>query len=131
MNRLIATASVSPLRGQVSVHAPGTLDLPEWSTGEEAALSSEHAAVIATQMDTDGDVVVTVAWLTMVVRVDGATRKVAVTAILASAARAPSVHGKPAAQGADAEMKVSPGGVGSKSTTVFAFPGPAFATVSV
>lgn len=60
MNRLLATAAIPPLYGQVSVHAPGTVDLPEWVTREESALASEHAAVIATQMDTDGDVVVSV-----------------------------------------------------------------------
>ncbi|MCP2251658.1 hypothetical protein LY13_000386 [Prauserella aidingensis] len=60
MKRLLATASIPPVCGQVSVHAPGTVDLPEWVTGEEPALASEHAVVIATQMDTDGDVVLSV-----------------------------------------------------------------------
>lgn len=60
MNRVLATKSVLPLYGQVSVQAAGTVDLPEWITGEEPALASEHAAVIATQSDADGDVTVTV-----------------------------------------------------------------------
>lgn len=58
MNRVLATESVPPLYGQVSVHSAGTIDLPEWITGEEPALASEHAAVIATRSDADGDVTI-------------------------------------------------------------------------
>ena len=60
MNRVLAHERVLPLYGQISLQSPGTVDLPEWVTGEEPALATEHAAVIATQSDADGDVEVSI-----------------------------------------------------------------------
>ena len=52
----VAEVVVSPLYGQVSVHDVTTTDLPQWETGEESAISSETAVLIATRGDADGDV---------------------------------------------------------------------------
>jgi len=60
MNHQVKQISVLPLYGQVSVHAPGTIDLPEWATGEEPSVASEHALVIATRSDMEGDVTISV-----------------------------------------------------------------------
>ena len=48
--------TVSPLYGQIALIDSGTVDLPDWETGAEAAVASEHAVLIATRPDTDGDV---------------------------------------------------------------------------
>ena len=60
MNLVLAELNVSPLYGQVVVQDPGTADLPEWETGEERAIASEHAVYVATRADTDGDVTIQV-----------------------------------------------------------------------
>lgn len=60
MNRVLAEVNVPPLYGQVVVQDPGTADLPEWETGEERAIGSEHAVYVATRADTDGGVTIRV-----------------------------------------------------------------------
>jgi len=60
MNRVLATMTALPLYGQVVIQDVGTSDLPEWETGEERAVATEHAIVVATRSDADGDVTITV-----------------------------------------------------------------------
>jgi hypothetical protein len=60
MNRVRAELSVMPLGGQVSVQVPGSTSFPQWATGEEKAVSTPEAVLIATRPDTEGDVVVTI-----------------------------------------------------------------------
>lgn len=60
MNRLLAEVITAPLYGQVSVHDVGTVDLPDWVTGEERVVTSEHAVVVATRSDAEGDVTIRV-----------------------------------------------------------------------
>ena len=60
MNRILADATALGLYGQITVQDVGTADLPDWQTGEEWAVATEHAISIATRPDTDGDVVIIV-----------------------------------------------------------------------
>lgn len=60
MNRLLSELATAPLYGQVSLHDVGTTDLPDWVTGEEQVVTSEHAVVVATRSDVDGDVTIRV-----------------------------------------------------------------------
>lgn len=61
MSELLAEGAVLPLYGQVVAEDAGTTDLPDWETGDEQAVASEHAVLIATRPDQDGDVHVRVA----------------------------------------------------------------------
>lgn len=60
MNNLLGELSVSPAYGQVSIEDPGTLDLPEWVTGQERVVANPHAIMVATRSDVEGDVIITV-----------------------------------------------------------------------
>lgn len=57
---MIYEMSILPLYGQVSVSDVGTVDLPDWGTGDEPAIFSEHAVVVATRSDFDGEVTITI-----------------------------------------------------------------------
>jgi hypothetical protein len=56
MTEVLAGRDVLPLYGQVVVQAVGTLDIPDWETGEENAVASEHAVLVATRPDHVGSV---------------------------------------------------------------------------
>jgi hypothetical protein len=58
MNTVRAELTVTPLYGQVSVQVLGSTNFPEWDTGEEKAVSTREAVLIATRPDTEGDVVI-------------------------------------------------------------------------
>lgn len=60
MNRMLVQMRALPLYGQVTVADVGTSDLPDWETGEERAISTEHAVAVATRSDSEGDVTITV-----------------------------------------------------------------------
>jgi hypothetical protein len=51
---------VLPLYAQVTVQDRGTTDIPDWETGEERAVATSHAVLIATRPDTDGKVLIRV-----------------------------------------------------------------------
>lgn len=60
MNALIAKVFVPPLYGQVSIADSETAHVPEWVTGDEAAVASPTALLVATRPDCAGDVVIKV-----------------------------------------------------------------------
>jgi hypothetical protein len=47
---------VLPLYAQIAVLDAGTADIPEWESGEEKAVASEHAVLVATRPDHLGNV---------------------------------------------------------------------------
>jgi hypothetical protein len=49
---------VLPLYGQVVVQDAGTSDIPDWSSGEEAAIATTHAILVAAPSDTEGRIAV-------------------------------------------------------------------------
>jgi hypothetical protein len=57
---LLASATVSPYYAQVDFADPNATDSPQWPTGTELAVGSEHAIAVATQSDFTGDVVIEV-----------------------------------------------------------------------
>ena len=61
MNEILVEAEIMPLYGQVLVQDVATIDVPEWSSGEEAVVASEHAVAVATRSDADGNVMMRVA----------------------------------------------------------------------
>jgi hypothetical protein len=60
VNRVLAEVTALPLYGQVGIQDVGTSDLPDWETGEERAVATEHAILVATRSDADGDVTIRV-----------------------------------------------------------------------
>jgi hypothetical protein len=56
MRELLAERDVLPLYGQVVAQDAGTGDIPDWQTGKELAVASEHAVLIATRPDHIGNV---------------------------------------------------------------------------
>lgn len=56
MRELLAERDVLPLYGQVVAQDAGTADIPDWQTGEEQAVASEHAVLVATRPDSAGNV---------------------------------------------------------------------------
>jgi hypothetical protein len=58
MNTLRAELTVTPVYGQVFVQVSGSANFPEWDTGEEKAVSTDGAVLIATRPDAEGDVVI-------------------------------------------------------------------------
>jgi len=58
MNCVLLEMSVLPLGGQVAVQDVGTTDLPQWGTGEERAVATSRAILVATRPDIDGDVTI-------------------------------------------------------------------------
>jgi len=56
MRELIAERDVLPLYGQVVAQDAGTADIPDWQTGNEQAVASEHAVLVATRPDHKGKV---------------------------------------------------------------------------
>ncbi len=53
---LLAERDVRPLYGQVVAQDAETADIPDWESGDERAVASEHAVLIATRPDHEGDV---------------------------------------------------------------------------
>lgn len=51
---------VLPLYAQVGVQDVDTTDLPDWQTGNEQAVATAHAILVATRPDTEGKVVIRV-----------------------------------------------------------------------
>lgn len=60
MSRNLAEVSVLPLYGQVVIQDVDATDLPDWVTGDEAAVASDHAVFVATRGDCEGPVTVVV-----------------------------------------------------------------------
>lgn len=60
MNTVLGESSALPLYSQITIEDPGTLDLPEWETGEERVVATPHAIAVATRSDLDGDVAIVV-----------------------------------------------------------------------
>ena len=60
MSSVLLETSVLPLYGQITVQDVGATDLPEWRTGEERAVATSRAILVATRPDTDGDVTIRV-----------------------------------------------------------------------
>lgn len=60
MTELLRELEVLPLYGQVTVQDVDTTDIPDWQTGEERAVSTAHAVLVATRPDTDGKVTIRV-----------------------------------------------------------------------
>ena len=56
MRELLAERDVLPMYGQVAVLDVGTTDIPEFETGEEQLVASEHAVLVATRPDHLGTV---------------------------------------------------------------------------
>lgn len=56
MRELLAERDVLPLYGQVLVQDADTADIPDWETGDEQAVASEHAVLVATRPDHTGNV---------------------------------------------------------------------------
>jgi hypothetical protein len=56
MRELLAERDVLPLYGQVVVQDAGTADIPDWQTGDERAVASENAVLVATRPDHAGKV---------------------------------------------------------------------------
>lgn len=56
MTEVLAERDVLPLYGQVIAQDVGTVDIPDWETGEEHAVASEHAVLVATRPDDVGKV---------------------------------------------------------------------------
>ncbi|MGI8647316.1 MAG: hypothetical protein DLM55_12340 [Acidimicrobiales bacterium] len=56
MVEVLAEREVLPLYGQVIVQDVGTVDIPDWETGKERTVASEHAVLIATRPDHLGKV---------------------------------------------------------------------------
>lgn len=60
MSELLLELEVLPLYAQVGVQDAGTTDLPDWQTGNERAVATGHAILVATRPDTEGKVVIRV-----------------------------------------------------------------------
>ena len=54
--QLVAQRDVRPLYGQIVAQDAETADLPDWESGDEQAVASGHAVVIATRPDHVGNV---------------------------------------------------------------------------
>lgn len=52
--------SVTPLNAQIMLFAADGAEFPEWETGEEPAVATDSAIMVATREDLDGDVTVRV-----------------------------------------------------------------------
>lgn len=60
MTELLAELTVAPRYGQVVIEAEGASDLPVPETGEEPAVATTQAILVATRGDFDGDVLIEV-----------------------------------------------------------------------
>lgn len=56
MIELLGEREVRPLYGQVVAQDAGTADIPDWESGDEQAVASEHAVLVATRPDHEGNV---------------------------------------------------------------------------
>jgi hypothetical protein len=56
VRELLAERDVRPLYGQVVAQDAGTVDIPDWGTGREPAVASDHAVLVATRPDHVGNV---------------------------------------------------------------------------
>lgn len=56
MRELLAEREIRPLYGQVVAQDAETTDIPDWESGDEQAVASEHAVLIATRPDHAGNV---------------------------------------------------------------------------
>jgi hypothetical protein len=56
VRELLAEREVRPLYGQVVAQDAGTADIPDWESGDEQAVASEHAVLVATRPDHTGNV---------------------------------------------------------------------------
>jgi len=60
MSEQLLELEVLPLYAQVGVQDADTTDLPDWQTGNEQAVATAHAILVATRPDTEGTVVIRV-----------------------------------------------------------------------
>jgi hypothetical protein len=60
MSEQLLELEVLPLYAQVGVQDADTTDLPDWQTGNERAVATTHAILVATRPDTEGKVVIRV-----------------------------------------------------------------------
>lgn len=60
MSHLVREFNVAPLYGQVAALDVEAVDIPDWVTGEEPAVASEHAVLVATRSDAEGEVTIRV-----------------------------------------------------------------------
>jgi hypothetical protein len=72
---------VTPLNAQVAIFSPGAPEFPEWETGDEPAVATATAILIATRDDREGEVTVRVR--TGAAPVDGFTEVLTATLLLA------------------------------------------------
>jgi len=56
MRELLAEREVRPLYGQVVAQDGQTADIPDWESGDEQTVASEHAVLVATRSDQAGNV---------------------------------------------------------------------------
>lgn len=56
MLELMAEREARPFYGQVVAQDAETADIPDWESGDEQAVASEHAVLVATRPEHEGDV---------------------------------------------------------------------------
>jgi hypothetical protein len=56
----VSEITVTPLNAQVVLFAAAAAEFPEWVTGDEPAVATDSAIMVATHEDLDGDVTVRV-----------------------------------------------------------------------
>ncbi len=72
---------VTPLNAQVAVFSPSAPEFPEWKTGDEPAVTTTTAILVATRDDREGEVTVRVR--TGTAHVDGFSEILTTTLLLA------------------------------------------------
>jgi len=72
---------VTPLNAQVAVFSPSAPEFPEWETGDEPAVTTTTAILVATRDDREGEVTVRVR--TGTAHVDGFSEILTTTLLLA------------------------------------------------